>query len=355
MELITKCVNRIQRDCLWRPWVVLFLVFISPLQASLDLEENVQDFVLETIQIKIPGYKFAYNPSITRFEGSLLLSFRDTPNAKSRFESQIGVVWLDDNFTPITPPQILDVRKGSPIPSRAEDARLINVGDRLYMVYDDNRDAIITKGGYRVCMTELHYNGESFCLQNTECLKTFEGESSQKREKSWVPFNFQGQLLLAYSLDPHLIFKPILGTESCETFAMSKTTPSWNWGELRGGTPALIVEDKYLAFFHSSKVMASVQSNGEPMLHYFIGAYTFMSEPPFSISQISPVPIIAKGFYSGKSYEYYWKPIRAVFPCGYIHDENYIWIAYGRHDHEIWIVKLDKKKLLNSLKPIANL
>lgn len=339
-----------------RQYYALILVCLSyamPLQAIVDLEANVQDFVLEIKRIKIPGVQFAYNPSILRYRGSLLLSFRDTPNPKSRFESYVGLVWLDDNFEPVGQPQILDTRAGSDIPSRSEDARLVCVDDKLYIVYDDNRDAVITRGGFRVYVAELAYDGEKFCIQNTECLKTFEGENSQRREKSWVPFEYNGQLLLAYSLDPHTIFKPILGTGSCETVASCKQSHEWNWGELRGGTPALIVGDAYLAFFHSSTMMASAQSDDETMLHYFIGAYTFMSEPPFSLIHISQDPIIAKGFYSGERYPYYWKPIRAVFPCGYVHDENYIWITYGRHDHEAWIVKLDKHGLLNSLKPIA--
>jgi predicted GH43/DUF377 family glycosyl hydrolase len=333
----------------------LFLLGISSsLNASADLEEKIQDFILETKRIEIPGFPYAFNASIIEFQGSKLLSFRNPPNSKSNFESNIGVIWLDDDFNPVGLPQILNTQENFTIPSRAEDTRLVNVNDRLYMVYDDNRDVKISKGGFRIYITELVYDGKNFCLENTECIKTFPGESSARREKSWVPFDYKGQLLLAYSLDPHLIFKLKRGRGACDIMAVSKPSYEWNWGELRGGTPGLAIDEtQYLAFFHSSKLMRSYQSNNECMSHYFIGAYTFMREPPFEITQISSEPIIAKGFYSGKSYKYYWNPLRVVFPCGYIYDENYIWIAYGRHDHEVWIVKLDKKGLMKSLKPVT--
>lgn len=333
------------------PLLVLGLI-ISPLHilnAAIDLEDHPQDFVLDAFKLSIPGFEHAYNPSIVRYDGKLLLSFRITPNPKSLFESQIGLIWLDEELKPMGNPQILNMREGSNVPSRAEDARLICVGNRLYIIYDDNRDPVITRGGFRVYVAELRYDGESFCVLNIECLKNFEGESSQRREKSWVPFDYQGDLLLAYSLDPHLIFSPIFGTETCETVAASSRENRWKWGELRGGTPGLLIDEQYLAFFHSSITMASEQSGGELMQHYFIGAYTFMKDPPFALTKISPEPIIAKGFYSGQIYRYYWKPIRAVFPCGYLCEGQNIWIAYGRQDHEVWILKLDKQQLLDSL------
>jgi predicted GH43/DUF377 family glycosyl hydrolase len=86
------------------------------------------------------------------------------------------------------------------------------------------------------------------------------------------------------------------------------------------------------------------------MVHYFMGAYLFEDSPPFSIQKISPNPIVSKTFYNGPAYQT-WKPLRVVFPCGVIHNEKYIWVSYGRQDHEAWIVKLDKAGLYKSLVP----
>ena len=71
----------------------------------LDLEAMAQDFVLETKQIDIPGYPDAFNPSIVRWRGSLLMSFRHIPGSKKTFDSFIGLIQLDSDFKPIGSPR----------------------------------------------------------------------------------------------------------------------------------------------------------------------------------------------------------------------------------------------------------
>ncbi len=335
-------------------YIFSFIFFFSVCfgrELPYDLESTIQGFCLETKRIEVPDYPFAFNPSIVRWNGRLLMSFRIIPNRKQPFNSEIGLVFLNDDFQPISRPQLLALRdEYSLAPCRAEDARLITFGDQLYMVYDDNIEPHLSKGGFRMFIAQIHYDGEHFIADPVELLNQFEGESREVREKAWVPFDYQGRLLLAYSINPHRIFYPRLnGNGICDTIAQSKFCLSWNWGTLRGGTPALLEEEGYLGFFHSSIEMASAYTGGNPITHYFMGAYVFSKEPPFQILKISPEPIIGKHFYKGTYYNPYWKPIRCVFPCGYVRDEKYIWISYGRQDHECWIAKLDKKGLLESL------
>lgn len=340
--------------------IICLLVAFFPLcifsmdNAPIDLEQKAQDFVLETKKIEIPGYPHAFNPGITRWYGRLLLSFRVIPDRKQSYNAEIGLVFLDEDFRPASEPQLLNLRDEFSIaPCRAEDARLIAVGDKLYIVYDDNTEAKLSKGGFRVFVSQLHYDGEHFIPDPIERLSCFEGESRYRREKAWVPFSYQGKLLLSYSLLPHLIFYPHLdGSGMCKTLCRTKSAIEWQWGELRGGTPAININGQYLAFFHSSIEMATVHSEGKKIAHYFIGAYTFSSDPPFAITAISPEPIIGKNFYSGTRYKPYWKPVRCVFPCGYVYDENFIWIVYGRDDHEAWVAKLNWHNLLKSLTPV---
>ncbi len=83
-----------------------------------------------------------------------------------------------------------------------------------------------------------------------------------------------------------------------------------------------------------------------------MGAYTFSASPPFEITKISQEPIVGQNFYDGEYYKPYWVPVRCIFPCGFIIEDLYIYISYGRQDHEIWIAKLDKKALLMSLVPV---
>ena len=334
---------------------VFFCVLSINSLAFVNLEEMAQDFVVHTQQIIMPEYPHAFNPSIIRWSNSLLMSFRVIPDPARSFNSWIGLVWLDENFQPRSKPQELRMRsEQSNVPPRLEDGRLITVGERLYLVYSDNEDERITRDGFRMYIAELHCDGEKFIVKQKERLSSFEYNSANRREKNWVPFEYQDKLLLAYSLMPHRILCPLFGdTEHCDTLVSSESLIDWDWGELRGGTPGLLDGEHYLAFFHSSKPMVTVHSHGQEILHYVMGAYTFSREYPFAITSISNQPIIGKQFYNGFDYKPYWAPVRVVFPCGFIVEKEYIWVAYGRQDHEIWIAQIDKSKLYESLIPVS--
>lgn len=333
----------------------VFIIFcFSQLAAFVDIETYSQDFVLELKKVEIKGFPHAFNPSIVRWKGTLLMSFwrvlEPCQDAiQSAGDSEVGLVRLDDNFNPIGNPFILDF--GNPI-SRAQDLRLINVGDTLYIVYNDNQDEVVSEGGFRMWTAKLEFDGDSFYIYDQQPLIYFDWESPVRREKNWVPFDYQGNLHLAYSLSPHLIFQAFDGTSCCHTVAVSQADLDWRWGDMRGGTPAIRIDDRYIAFFHSSIYFPSLHSKGKVVPHYLIGAYTFSKDPPFEITHCSSKPIIAKGFYSGNTYPFYWKPLCVIFPCGILIEDEFIWISYGRQDHELWIAKIDRTKLLNSLSPV---
>lgn len=337
---------------------LVLILWHFPLFSLTDLEERAQDFVLETKKIEIPGYPHAFNPSIIQWKDGILMSFREIPFPHLTLDSWIGLIWLDKDFNPIGKPYWLNIEIDS---IGSEDARLVLIGDQLYIVYSGQmkHDPVIqggsSLGGFRVYIAQLEFENGQFSIKQMECLSKFEGAKKNRREKNWVPFDYQGHLLLAYSLNPHRILSPLIGTGICETFAVSKGIFKWQWGELRGGTPALLDGNQYLAFFHSCMEAATLHSDGKKVLHYFMGAYTFYPDPPFNIIAISPEPIIGEKFYKGPIYQPYWKPVRVVFPCGFIFDQQHVWISYGRQDHEIWIVKLDKHKLLDSLCPVLKI
>jgi len=323
-----------------------------PDPSLIDLEDLAQDFVLETKRIEIPGYPRSFNPSIIRWKGSLLFVFR-IRHPQTGSTNQIGFTWLDDDFNPIGKTYLLEVETDDPdYPPKQQDPRLVAVGERLYMVYS-NILPRMDRETRRMYLAELQFDGERFFIENPRSITSFMGESKLRWEKNWVPFSHDGTLYLAYSIVPHRILRPILGTESCETSFSTLGRVQWDWGVLRGGTPALEVDGEYLSFFHSSLNMSSVHSQGKKIQHYVMGAYTFSLEPPFALNKISPGPIVGKNFYHGASYKT-WKPLHVVFPCGYVFDEKYIWVVYGRQDHELWIAKLDKKGLMASLIPVQN-
>ena len=315
-----------------------------------DLLKMKQDFVLETKQIKIPGYQDAFNPSIVRWKGELLMCFR-IRDPITLSSDQIGLVTLDEDFNPKGSPTVLQRNREFLLrPSRAQDPRLIIINENLFVVYSN----IIELNGQpvrRMFSGQIQFNNSGFIVEAPEPLLYFTDENPNRPEKNWVPFEYDKIMLMAYSIQPHRVLLPWPSVGYCETVGDTLGNFKWNWGTIRGGTPALKVDNNYLAFFHSLKGIVSVQSNEVMMTHYFIGAYTFDPEPPFAVNAVSPHPIVGNSFYQGPMYKT-WKPLRVVFPGGYVFDENFIWIVYGRQDHESWVVKLDKNKLLESLVPV---
>lgn len=343
--------------------ILMAIIFhFMPVCGYVDLEQKNQDLVLEIKKIDVPGHPEAFNPSIVRWENHLIMSFRVIINTdyfpisafNSSGESKIGLVLLDEEFSPANNAQLLTFSSSLSCISREEDARLLTVGDRLYIIYSNNVYNEPNEGGFRMHIAELTLHNGIFQICNEVRLSYFDGASASRREKNWVPFDYLGNLLLAYSLLPHRIFYPIAETQYCENVGLSTGNISWPWGELRGGTPGILVDDEYVAFFHSQMDMRSLHSNGSKTAHYFMGAYTFSSEPPFPITKISSEPIIAKGFYSGSTYIPFWKPVNVVFPCGVLAQGPYLYVTYGRQDHEIWIAKFDKNRLLESLIPVQS-
>src|SRR4051794_22577997 len=98
-------------------WILYFFIcfFSVSLYAQKDLEEIAQDFIIETKKVTIPAAPHAFNPSIVQWQGRWLMSFRviENPNRilgfSSAAESDIGLIWLDDDFNPIGQPQFISL------------------------------------------------------------------------------------------------------------------------------------------------------------------------------------------------------------------------------------------------------
>lgn len=328
----------------------LYLSILMPLH-SLDLEERTSSFVLDLKQINLPNHPHAFNPSIVSWNDLYLVCFREIIND----QSFLGIIELNDNFEPMGEAQILNDQINS---YGLEDGRLVVIDRELYLIYSACPPnlpiiSISTSGGNcRMYSAKLTLHDSSYVVKEHICIESFEGQNPKRREKNWVPFDYQGHLFFAYSLNPHRIFSLNKNEHACDTISLTEGQIYWPWGELRGGTPALLCEGYYISFFHSSTEISSDQSDGQIVPHYFMGAYLFNSSPPFNIVAISQDPIIARGFYSGNNYPPYWHPVRVIFPYGLIQTNDYFYVSYGRQDHEMWIATIDKKAMMNSLKNV---
>lgn len=315
------------------------------------LKENSNSFILSTKKIEIKDFPKAYNPSILKSDEGILLSFKYRPDLSSPWIYKIGIVLLDDSFQPISQPSLLNTRfDDTSVPSQCEDARIFAYKGKIYFIYNDCLDVVNPSLVDRRDMYIAQIIQSNGHFELTQPIKLTHKQKYLKDicQKNWVPFVWNDDtLLLSYKINPHEILYPNLSNGICEPVYETFFSENWPWGQLRGGTQALLVDGEYLAFFHSSLYLSSDVSLGHCLRHYFIGAYTFSSVPPFEITKISKEPIIAEGFYTTSDFDQ-----RVVFPCGYIIAGSKIYLAYGKDDCEIWIAEIDKVQLMKTLKQV---
>lgn len=310
-------------------------------------QKTPQGLVISTKKIELEDFPEAFNPSLIKIESGFLLTFRYCLTPHFPWISYIGIVKLDDDLNVVSTPQLLNTRREDSFnPSQAEDARIFTFNKKNYLIYNDNPDVNLISSQRRdMYLAELQWTDDEFTLSTPLKLTHETKYETVMWQKNWVPFEYKNQLLMSYSLSSHEVLKTDLISGVSKSISNKRSGITWDKGFLRGGTPALLVDGSYLAFFHSSIATTSNSSNGKLMHHYFMGAYTFSSSPPFQIQKISPSPIIADGFYTESSYEK-----RVIFPGGFAIVKNKFYIAYGKDDSEIWIAIMDKKKLMKSLK-----
>lgn len=311
-----------------------------------------KSLVLLNKKIELKDYPHAFNPSLAKTNLGLLMTFRYTPDPLMSEISYIGIVRLNEKtLEPISKPTIFNVRKdGHPIPSHTEDARIFSYRGKVYIIYNDSTHVSCFSNTHRrdLFIAEVDYINDDFVLLDPIKLYYPQIYSHVICQKNWVPFEWNDSLLFGYMVNPHEILYANLVTGKCATAYKTSFNSYWCYGMMRGGTPALLVDREYLAFFHSSVMMESNCSPGIARHHYFMGAYTFSNEPPFNITKITPSPIIGKGFYTNSDAEK-----RVVFPGGFVYIEpDLIFVAYGKDDREIWIAMIDKNRLQYFLEPV---
>jgi predicted GH43/DUF377 family glycosyl hydrolase len=305
--------------------------------------------ILNSKQIKIPEYPNAYNPSLIPYKDGYLLSFRYISRCPEKFKNNfpktdlsfIGVARLDKNFKVSEKTvQLLNiVSYSSKFSLTAEDARFLNVGNRIFIVFSD-LPLLQTSGKFAMYFGELIEEQGMFVLK--EPAKPLNYLHAIQVEKNWSPFSSGDRLYVIYSDQPRVILEVDLNTGYCQE--VTRTTLNWNWnlGEIRGGTPAYLVNDTFLTFFHSC--FPAKTSKGRA---YVMGAYTFDKDPPFSVRTLTPQPLGDLTDYTQDN-----SP-KVVFPGGMVVQDNFIHVAWGKADKQIFITTFDRDKLFASMKPCS--
>lgn len=349
----------------------------NPFENLPNQEKN--GLILESFNFEIREPKIAgkeplvdrpFNPSIVRIpKGALrqhqnakyLMSFRFMLGDRIwNQQSFIGLVELNEAFEQIDDDISVLETLTKFDKSNAEDARLAVQGDEIWVSYNDlgSTPSPSSSDQYRLMQVGLvtfKVGKNAWTLSETRRLDT----RRRLTEKNWVPFLYDDQWYYSVSLTPHVV--------AYQSGKYIKSLPGpcqrmvdWKWGTLRGGTPASLIEfegaQKYLAFFHSSKVNPS-----DGFRQYVMGAYLFDSDPPFCLTHASAEPIIFPDIYQAPVSKIDWTKsdpftsgIHVVFPGGFVEFQAgglaQIALAYGVADSQVSMMYLDRQKLLKSLK-----
>jgi predicted GH43/DUF377 family glycosyl hydrolase len=316
-----------------------FLLALRPTELHASVEPYLSNkSIVHTQQIQIPGYPNAYNASFVPYQEGYLLSFRargkfpETQKNPFRADySLIGLVKLDKSFKVLKKTvQLLGIVSHSPSFSlTAEDARLLKVGDRLFVFFNDSPPNQV-HAGFAMYFGELIESHGEF--QFRENPKHIRYASAIQVEKNWSPFFSDGKFYLIYSDQPRIILELDPSSGCAHEIAFMEGKENWSWGRIRGGTPSHLVDGAFLTFFHSYR------------FNYVMGAYMFEPTPPFAIQSISPTPLGDVSYYTEEN------PIKVLFPCGLVVEDKFIHVVGGKADKQIFLTTFDKQRLLEELR-----
>lgn len=165
--------------------------------------------------------------------------------------------------------------------------------------------------------------------------------SNKGHEKNWTWFvHHDGHLWFSYSLGggTHTVCKTGGGVVQQ---VHKGWCPTWQFGELRGGTPPIRVGEHYWTFFHSSNDWV------KPRRRYHMGALAFSATPPFNITRFTPKPLLSG---SELDYRHPHNP-PCVFPGGALFEDDSWFVVGGCNDNKCFWMRIPHKELLRRAKP----
>lgn len=178
----------------------------------------------------------------------------------------------------------------------------------------------------------------------------FDSWSITRHEKNWIWFFDVNCPHLVYSASPHRIARFNMDFEHIKNddWLASEYTEEWNstiwrYGDIRGGTPPVLVGSEYYTFFHSSTLWRS------PKRQYHMGCYSFSKDNPngvsFAMKSITLEPLLS-GSISDR-----WKPGCPIvcFPCGSIFKDGIWTITGGCNDLDTFWCDIPHDILVNQM------
>lgn len=274
----------------------------------------------------------AYNPSIIRFRGRLVLSYRFH---QTTAKTQLGIAELDENFT-VFHSQTLNLDEDESL--SCEDAKLFIWKGELWMNFVVSTWPNFPSSQVKICKL---YKPDKWRFSDKD---QYWLPDRQTLEKNHCPIVHDDVLHIVYrhnqpqegdySKLAQIIYSPY------EKREMKTPALRWPYGEIRGGTVPLPYDGKLISFFHSS-----LHNEMPPITHrYYIGAMLLKAEPPFQILAVSKRPILRGSEIGGDPTRFHFKP-NVCFPLGAIACDGGWRVSIGQNDSACLLVKIKPDNL----------
>lgn len=317
----------------------------------------------------------AVNPAVVHWKGRLLMGFGLTNELFNLpADDYMRFRWMNDTLAPYynSTPFLGIVSEGiprelPPVPKEGRHNRLLGQDGRM-IVTGENRVHVSYTNRYSpqnvvVGIADIVYDPDKGIFRLENVFHTLHPDfGANEPQKNWVPFIRDSEILYVQHINPlHIVradFASDTGTGDLKAETVSKSAPRmayWSHGEIRGGTNAVNIGDRYIAFFHSRKQLTG-NHYGNYFTTYFMGAYTFShkNSSQFELLAMSPVPITPPALYNGP-----WDPIKprkidyCIFPMSLFKNGEDLVLSIGHNDVNGYLATFDLQTLLDSLVPLA--
>lgn len=275
----------------------------------------------------------AYNPSILRHDGKLLLTFRVHDRGDWRtslYIAELGEGLEILSVAPIrVPPEVSE--------NSIEDGRCFFHNNQLHLSYTNS---LFPATVFRsvAAYGRLTQDAEGW---KVGCIIPQYGRNDfSALEKNWTFISRKHDLWCLYMTHERQATFIQLDGGKVVSEATGKVLP-WGYGERHGGTIVSRPDGRHLHFFSSRTNAGSRERN-----RYLIGCAELSAEPPFDMLRISRRPIVygEEGANLDKKNKRF-KP-SVCFPTGAIQEGKDWLLAYGWNDCECRVLRLTEEELL---------
>lgn len=302
----------------------------------------------------------AFNPSIIEFRDKTFLFYRY--EKIDSYNTEIAVIQLDEKYRPIDRTNTrIDLRKFPAGVTTFDDPRAFIYKGAIHFVYARGLQIHTRQGKMWVSGIGIaHVNDGKLVRQflpffgNNKNISN--GWAGQKSEKNWSPFEYDGKVLMVYSINPLVVIESDLNRPQCRKVSETSFDQSfWKWGKfLGGGTPMLKRGEEYYGFFHS---FVSDGTNKPTCRRYNMGFYSIVNDKGFwKVKRISTKPLLEAEKDAKRDLrksDDWWLP-NCVYPCGMIERGDKVIISAGWQDCRCMLYEYDWDEILEDVKTLEH-